>query len=103
MDDIVVFNPLNKNNLIEIVGIMFKKLSKTLQNRGISAVLTQNAEKFIASAGFDIQYGARPLRRALYDLVEDKIADMILSDEIKSGDNIKIDSNDEKIEISVEK
>lgn len=103
LDDIVVFNPLNKNNLIEIVGIMFKKLSKTLQNRGISAVLTQNAEKFIASAGFDIQYGARPLRRALYDLVEDKIADMILSDEIKSGDNIKIDSNDEKIEISVEK
>lgn len=103
LDDIVVFNPLNKNNLIEIVGIMFKKLSKTLQNRGISAVLTQNAEKFIASAGFDIQYGARPLRRALYDLVEDKIADMILSDEIKSGDNIKIDSNGEKIEISVEK
>lgn len=103
LDDIVVFNPLNKNNLIEIVGIMFKKLSKTLQNRGISAVLTQNAEKFIASAGFDIQYGARPLRRALYDLVEDKIADMILSDEIKSGDSIKIDSNGEKIEISVEK
>lgn len=103
LDDIVVFNPLNKNNLIEIVGIMFKKLSKTLQNRGISAVLTQNAKEFIASAGFDIQYGARPLRRALYDLVEDKIADMILSDEIKSGDNIKIDSNGEKIEISVEK
>lgn len=103
LDDIVVFNPLNKNNLIEIVGIMFKKLSKTLQNRGISAVLTQNAKKFIASAGFDIQYGARPLRRALYDLVEDKIADMILSDEIKSGDNIKIDSNGEKIEISIEK
>lgn len=103
LDDIVVFNPLNKNNLIEIVGIMFKKLSKTLQNRGISAVLTQNAKEFIASAGFDIQYGARPLRRALYDLVEDKIADMILNDEIKSGDNIKIDSNGEKIEISVEK
>ncbi|MCI6642094.1 MULTISPECIES: ATP-dependent Clp protease ATP-binding subunit [Campylobacter] len=103
LDDIVVFNPLNKNNLIEIVGIMFKKLSKTLQNRGISAVLTQNAKEFIASAGFDIQYGARPLRRALYDLVEDKIADMILSDEIKSGDNIKIDSNGEKIEISIEK
>ncbi len=103
LDDIVVFNPLNKNNLIEIVGIMFKKLSKTLQNRGISAVLTQNAKEFIASAGFDIQYGARPLRRALYDLVEDKIADMILSDEIKSGDNIKIDSNGEKIEISMEK
>lgn len=103
LDDIVVFNPLNKNNLIEIVGIMFKKLSKTLQNHGISAVLTQNAKEFIASAGFDIQYGARPLRRALYDLVEDKIADMILSDEIKSGNSIKIDSNGEKIEISVEK
>ena len=55
------------------------------------------AKKFIAKAGFDIVYGARPLRRALYELVEDKIADMILKDELESGDEITIDSDGEKI------
>ena len=76
---------------------MFKELEKTLQNRGIKASLSEEAKKFIAKAGFDIVYGARPLRRALYELVEDKIADMILKDELESGDEITIDSNGEKI------
>lgn len=103
LDDIVIFNPLSENNLIEIVGIMFKNLQKTLQNRGISATLSLEAKKLIASVGFDPEFGARPLRRALYELVEDKIADMILSDEIKSNDKILINAKDDKIEISVEK
>ncbi|MBQ3674237.1 MAG: AAA family ATPase, partial [Campylobacter sp.] len=77
LDDIVIFNPLGEDNLIEIVKIMFANLQKTLENRGITANLSENAAKFIASAGFDAEYGARPLRRALYELVEDKIADMI--------------------------
>ena len=63
----------------------------------IKAVLSEEAKKFIAKAGFDIVYGARPLRRALYELVEDKIADLILKDELESGDEITIDSDGEKI------
>ena len=101
LDDIVIFNPLGEDNLIEIVKIMFANLQKTLENRGISANLSENAAKFIASVGFDAEYGARPLRRALYELVEDKIADMILQDEIKSGDKLQIDANGENIEIKV--
>lgn len=101
LDDIVIFNPLGEDNLIEIVKIMFANLQKTLENRGISAILSENAAKFIASVGFDAEYGARPLRRALYELVEDKIADMILQDEIKSGDKLQIDANGENIEIKV--
>ena len=101
LDDIVIFNPLGEDDLIKIVEIMFKGLEKTLENRGITASLSENAAKFIASSGFDAEYGARPLRRALYELVEDKIADMILQDEIKSGDKLQIDANGENIEIKV--
>ena len=101
LDDIVIFNPLSEDNLIEIVKIMFANLQKTLENRGITASLSENAAKFIASSGFDAEYGARPLRRALYELVEDKIADMILQDEIKSGDRLEIGVNNGEIEIKI--
>ena len=100
LDDTIIFNPLNEDGLISIVEIMFEELKKTLHNRGIKAVLSIEAKKFIAKAGFDIVYGARPLRRALYELVEDKIADMILKDELETGDEIVINSDGEKIEIN---
>ena len=99
LDDTIIFNPLDEDGLIKIVDIMFKELEKTLQNRGIKARLGEEAKKFIAGAGFDIVYGARPLRRALYELVEDPLADMILRDELESGDEIVIGAKDEKIEI----
>ncbi|MSN96994.1 AAA domain-containing protein [Campylobacter sp. FMV-PI01] len=99
LDDIIIFNPLNEDNLIEIVGIMFKSLEKTLENRNIKANLTNNAKKLIAEVGFDAEFGARPLRRAMYELVEDEIAEMILKDEIKDGDEILIDAVDDKIKI----
>lgn len=101
LDDIIIFNPLNQENLTEIVGLMFNSLKNTLLSRGIKSQMSTNAKELISKFGYDIQYGARPLRRALYELVEDKIADMILSDEIKNGDEILIDSNGEKIEILV--
>jgi len=97
LDDTIIFNPLNEDNLISIVDIMFKDLQEILLGRGIRATLSTEAKKIIATAGFDIVYGARPLRRALYELVEDKIADMILSDELESGDEIRINTRDEKI------
>ncbi|MFC2427516.1 MAG: ATP-dependent Clp protease ATP-binding subunit [Campylobacter sp.] len=100
LDDTIIFNPLDEDGLIKIVDIMFKELEKTLQNRGIKASLSEEAKKFIAGAGFDIVYGARPLRRALYELVEDPLADMILRDELESGDEIVIGVNGENITIS---
>lgn len=100
LDDTIIFNPLDEDGLIKIVDIMFKELEKTLQNRGIKASLSEEAKKFIAGAGFDIVYGARPLRRALYELVEDPLADMILRDELESGDEIVVGSDQEKITIS---
>ena len=100
LDDTIIFNPLGQDELGAIVGIMFKELEATLLGRGIRANLSQNAIKLISQAGFDVVYGARPLRRALYELVEDKIADMILKDEIASGDNIIIDAINDEIVIN---
>lgn len=101
LDDIIVFNPLNQSNLTDIVSIMFKNIEKILLNKNIKAILSDNAKKIIAKAGYDKEYGARPLRRALYQLVEDEIAEMILKDEIRSGDEILIDTENENIKISV--
>ena len=101
LDDCVIFNPLGANELSGIVSIMIKELEATLQNRGIKAVLDDNAKEFIAKAGFDPVYGARPLRRALYELVEDKLAEMILRDELKSGDSIKISALNDEIVVNL--
>lgn len=101
LDDIIVFNPLKEENLVKIVDIMFKSLQSKLLEREIKATLTQNAKKLIASVGYDAEFGARPLRRAMYELVEDEIAEMILKDEIKSGDEIVIDADENNIKINV--
>ncbi|MDY6134824.1 AAA family ATPase [Campylobacter lanienae] len=97
LDDCVIFNPLGQDELSKIVKIMFKELESKLLARGIKSELSSEAINLISQAGFDPVYGARPLRRALYELVEDLVADMILKDEIISGDSIKIDAKDNQI------
>jgi ATP-dependent Clp protease ATP-binding subunit ClpB len=100
LDDIVIFNPLGLAQIEAIVDIIFKELQVKLHERDISIELSNEAKKLIASAGFDPVYGARPLKRALYELVEDKLADMILSDAIHEGDNLVVNALDNRIEIS---
>ncbi|MCI6989691.1 MAG: AAA family ATPase [Campylobacter sp.] len=99
LDDIIIFNPLGKDEITKIVRIMFKELEITLKNRDITATLSDSAVSLIAEAGFDSEFGARPLRRAMYELVEDELAEAILKDEIKSGDSVVIDAVDGKIVI----
>ncbi|OPA77898.1 ATP-dependent chaperone ClpB [Campylobacter pinnipediorum subsp. pinnipediorum] len=99
LDEIIIFNPLSEDGLVQIVDIMFEEIKEILNNRGIKANISLEAKKLIASAGFDINYGARPLRRALYELVEDKLADMILNDEISNDDTIEIQAQDNDIKI----
>ncbi|MEE3704260.1 AAA family ATPase [Campylobacter sp. CX2-8023-23] len=100
LDDCIIFNPLGEGELGQIVKIMFKELESKLLARGIKSELSDKAINLISQAGFDPVYGARPLRRALYELVEDRVADMILKDEIISGDSIIIDANDSQIVIT---
>ncbi|EGK8097061.1 AAA domain-containing protein [Campylobacter lari] len=97
LDDIITFNPLGESEAEKIVKLLFNTLQKSLENRGIKASLSDNAARLIAKVGFDVDFGARPLKRALYDMVEDKLSDMILSDELNENDEIIIDSKDDEI------
>lgn len=97
LDDIIIFNPLGKDEAYEIVKLLFKDLQKSLENKGIKASLSENAALLIAKDGFDPDFGARPLRRAIYDLIEDKLSDMILADKLDENDEIIIDAKNDEI------
>ncbi|NCD12540.1 MAG: AAA family ATPase [Epsilonproteobacteria bacterium] len=100
LDDIIIFNPLSEDGLREIVSIMFKDIETKLAHKEIKATLTNAAKALIAEAGFDPVYGARPLKRALYELVEDKLAEMILEDILHEGESIVIDARNNEIVIT---
>lgn len=92
LDDIVIFNPLGLAQIEAIVDIIFKELQDKLAERDMKITLSLEAKKLIAQAGFDPVYGARPLKRAVYELIEDKLADMILTDELKDGDSLSVNA-----------
>jgi len=94
LNDIVIFEQLTFKNIKGIVDILFSDLEKKISQREIFINMTENAKNDIAKIGFDPIYGARPLKRALYDTVEDQLADFILEDKISSGDIVTIDSKD---------
>ncbi|HEC1896765.1 TPA: AAA family ATPase [Campylobacter jejuni] len=97
LDDIITFNPLGKDEAYEIIKLLFKDLQMSLENKGIKASLSENAALLIAKDGFDPDFGARPLRRAIYDLIEDKLSDMMLADELHENDSIIINAKDDEI------
>lgn len=100
LDDIITFNPLGENEAYEIVKLLFKDLQKSLENKSLKATLSDEAAKFIAKEGFDEDFGARPLKRAIYDKIEDKLSDMILSDTLSLNDTISIDLKENEIVIN---
>ncbi|EAI6210881.1 AAA family ATPase [Campylobacter upsaliensis] len=100
LDEIITFNPLGENEAYEIVKLLFKDLQKSLENKGLKASLSDEAAKFIAKEGFDEDFGARPLKRAIYDKIEDKLSDMILSDTLSLNDTISIDLKENEIVIN---
>ncbi|TKX31352.1 ATP-dependent Clp protease ATP-binding subunit [Campylobacter aviculae] len=97
LDDIITFNPLGQDEAYEIVKLLFKDLQNSLSNKGIKANLSENGALLIAKNGFDPDFGARPLKRAIYDMIEDKLSDMILADELNENDNILIDAENDEI------
>jgi ATP-dependent Clp protease ATP-binding subunit ClpB len=102
LDDIVIFEQLGLNAIENIVTLMFNNIKKKVSEREIEITLSQSAIKYIAEAGFDPVYGARPLKRALYDIVEDKLAELILEDKVKSGNKVSFDVKDGEISAVVE-
>jgi len=101
LDDIVIFEQLGIEAITNIVTILFNSIKKKLEQKDINISLTQKAKEFIAKVGFDPVYGARPLKRAIYEIVEDRLADLILSDEIAEGSSVEFDENNGEIAVNV--
>ncbi len=99
IDDVVIFNSLTKENIFEIIDILMKGVMKRLTTLGFSLEITAEAKDFIADKGYDIQFGARPLHRAIQKYLEDPLAEEILNMNVKSGDVLlaDLDKDNEKI------
>ncbi len=101
LDDLVIFNPLDLEAITQIVDILFATIESKLEERDISISLTPEAKAYIAQAGFDPVYGARPLKRALYEVVEDKLAELILEDKVVEGSSVEFGVTDGEITVEV--
>jgi len=97
VDDIIVFKSLTKENLYNIVDIEIKELAKRLEEKEIKIELTKDAIELLLEKGFDPVYGARPLKRTLQKLLEDPLAEDIISGSFKKGSKIKINRKDETL------
>ncbi len=101
LDDVVVFNPLGEAQILSIVDLFFGEIAAKVEERDITLTLTDAAKRYIAQAGFDPVYGARPLKRALYEIVEDRLADLILGGEVEEGSSVTFDAQGDEIAVSV--
>jgi ATP-dependent Clp protease ATP-binding subunit ClpC len=86
IDDVVIFNSLSKENIFNIIDILMKGVMKRLTALGFTLELTPEAKDFIADKGYDVQFGARPLHRAIQKYLEDPLAEEILNMNVKEGD-----------------
>ena len=101
IDDVVVFNALSREDIHKIIDIELIKLYARIDGLGYQLKLSKNAKDFIADKGFDKQYGARPLKRAIQKYIEDALAEEIINTKLKEGDSIKMDLNKKTNEIVI--
>ena len=104
VDDVVLFNTLSRENIHKIIDIELKKLTDRVTGLGYTLALTDKAKDFIADKGFDQQFGARPLARAIQKYVEDPLAEEIIKESIKEGYVISVDydeKSEDKITVSI--
>jgi len=102
IDDVVIFNSLTREHIFEIIDILMKGVTKRLVNLGFSLELTEEAKAFLAEKGYDVQFGARPLHRAIQKYLEDSLAEEILNLHVKAGDVLiaGLDKENDKIKFS---
>lgn len=101
VDEIVIFDSLNKEQLLQIIDLMLEDTKKALSEKNISLNIDKKAKEFILEKGTDIKYGARPLRRAIQRYVEDEISEKILRSEILDGQKIKITCTNNELTINI--
>ena len=96
LDDTIVFHPLSREHISQIVAILLKDVQKRLADEELTLRLTDAATEFLSSQGFDEKYGARPLKRAIQRFVEDPLSEKILTGEFAKGDEIEVDASADK-------
>jgi len=101
IDDVVVFNPLDRDDIHKIIDIELKKLFARIKDIGYNLTLTDKAKDYIADKGFDKEYGARPLKRAIQKYIEDALAAEIVNSKLEEGDSIAMDFDEKKDLLSI--
>lgn len=101
VDDVVIFNPLEKSHIEQIIDIELQGLYERVETLKYKLDITEAAKNFIADKGFDPQFGARPLKRAIQKYLEDEMAEAIIGNVINEGDTITIDLDETKEKIAV--
>ena len=101
----IVFNPLEREHIHQIIDIELGKLYDRIRDIGYELKLTNKAKDYIAEKGFDKEYGARPLKRAIQKYIEDALAEEIVNAKLEEGDSITMDLNEkeDKLNISIKK
>ena len=102
IDDVVVFNPLDREHIHKIIDIELNKLFARIRDIGYELNLTDKAKDYIADKGFDKEYGARPLKRAIQKYIEDALAQEIVNSKLEEGDSIYMDFDEKQDELSIE-
>jgi ATP-dependent Clp protease ATP-binding subunit ClpC len=105
IDDVIIFNQLSKEDIHKIIDIELKGIYERIGNLGYNLNITPKAKDFIATKGYDVQYGARPLKRAIQKYLEDEMAEVILKAEIAEGDTVTVgyDKSNEKVKVTIAK
>ena len=98
VDEIIVFHSLEQEHIDKIAMLMMDNVARRLKERGIDLEITPEAARTVARAGYDLQYGARPLRRAIQRLVEDALSEEILTGEIQTGEKVRVLPDGDKLE-----
>ena len=101
IDEIIAFSLLTRDELLKIIDLMLKDVSLALTDMGAELVVTDRAKQFILDHGYDVKYGARPLRRAIQTHLEDALSTKVLKGEIISGSKVTADVSDDKITVTV--
>ena len=101
IDDVIVFNALEREDIHAIIDIELKKLIKRIEDLGYNLTLTDKAKDYIADKGFDKQYGARPLKRAIQKYIEDALAEEIVNSKLAEGDAIFMDLDEKTNELTI--
>jgi ATP-dependent Clp protease ATP-binding subunit ClpE len=101
VDEIIPFDSLTTSELIQIVDLLLDKTREALSNKDLKLEVSENAKQFLLKNGTDLKYGARPLRRAIQNYIEDEIAEKVLREECVSGQTIYVDAQDEKLTFEV--